>query len=306
MKKAIVTGANGFVGSWLVKELVARDVEVFAIVKNKSSDITSLLDLDKVRIVYCDLREIVNLNNLISDRDIDVFYHLGWAGSTGAARADYALQLSNTRYACDSAKVAKELACKKFLAAGTVTEKIAERALNLNINAENMIYGVCKHSTHCLLDIVCKKIGIDYVWMQFSNIYGPYNISGNIVSYTLNELIHDRRPSYSKAEQPYDLMYVEDLVHALYLLGKHKTTKNCYFIGSGEPRLLKEYLLDIKVVYGNNCEIGIGERPEDGLKYELNWFQDSQLTQDVGFEPSFTFNQGIRKTIEWIQSGVDK
>ena len=76
MKKAIVTGANGFIGSWLIKELVKNDVEVIAVVRNEKSNIESIANIEGLRIVYCDLNEIQTLPEKIADRDIDVFYHL--------------------------------------------------------------------------------------------------------------------------------------------------------------------------------------------------------------------------------------
>ena len=303
MKSAVVTGANGFVGAWLIDTLVKNGVKVYAVIKDTNEDISRIKDLDNCNIVYCELNEILDLPNRINDTP-DVFYHLAWAGAGGAGRADYTLQLSNAKFSCDAAMSAKELGCKKFLCAGTITEKIAENILNIDVKAENTIYALEKHNTHCLLDILCKKIGLDYVWMRFSNIYGPYNTSGNIVSYMLGELAKGNRPSFSKGEQPYDLMYIEDLVKAIYLLGEKETKKNCYFLGSGRPRLLKDYLIQIKDIYGSGAQIGLGERPEDGLKYYDEWFDIADLREDTGFKPEYSFDEAITKTVKWIKGEV--
>ncbi|MBE0067687.1 NAD-dependent epimerase/dehydratase family protein [Thermoanaerobacterium thermosaccharolyticum] len=296
MQKAIVTGANGFIGSWLTKELIKNNVEVIAIVRNKNSNIDFLPK--QVRIIYCELESISDLVKMISDRNIDVFYHLAWDGTAGKDRADYSLQLLNSKYTCDSAVVAKELNCQKFICTGTITEKIAENILNIDSKAENIIYGIAKHVAHCLLDVLCKKIQLPYVWARLSNIYGENNSTGNIISYTLNEFQKGNKPTFSKAEQPYDLMYVKDAAKALYLLGEMATKENCYFIGSGEPRLLKEYLISIKDIFGNDAQIGIGERPEDGLKYSFDWFDTSALQRDTGFKVLNTFEYNIREIIE--------
>lgn len=70
MKKAIVTGATGFVGGWLVKELVSQGVKVIAVVRSKESDITVLQQNDNIRIVVCPLEEITTLPLRILDEDI--------------------------------------------------------------------------------------------------------------------------------------------------------------------------------------------------------------------------------------------
>ena len=255
MKKAIVTGANGFVGTWLIKELISQGVQVITVVRSTESDIKTLMQFENVRIVVCPLAEISNLPLLISDTDIDVFYHFAWTGVGGSSRSNYEMQLLNAKFACDAAVVAKKLNCMKFLCAGTITEKIAENVLNINVKAENMIYGVSKHTTHCILDILCKNVGIDYVWMRLSNIYGPFNTTGNIASYTLNEFRNGNTPTFSSGEQPYDLMYVEDAAKAIYLLGQCQTNENCYFIGSGTPKYLKDYLIEMCNIYGEGAQI---------------------------------------------------
>ena len=189
MKRVIVTGGNGFVGYWLIRELCKNGVKVTAIIKDTNENISMLTEFKGVDIVYCELAELESLKDKITDRDYDAFYHLAWISAGGAGRADYAIQLQNVKYACDAVGVAKELGCKKILFAGTVTEKIAENILNLSGKAVNNIYGICKHMTHCLVDVESQRQGIDYVWMQFSNLYGPYSINGNIVGYTIKELL---------------------------------------------------------------------------------------------------------------------
>jgi UDP-glucose 4-epimerase len=295
MKKALVTGANGYIGSSLIKELKKNNIEVIVVVRNRDSKIDTLPE--NIRIVYCELDSISTLNELVSDRDIDVFYHLAWQGTSGIDRSNYQLQLSNAQYACDSAVAAKKLNCKKFICTGTITEKIAENILTIDVKAENMIYGIAKHTTHCLLEVLCKKLEMPLVWARLSNIYGGHNLTGNIISYTLQELQKGNKPSFSKAEQPYDLMYVKDAAKALFHLGKEDSREACYFIGSGYPRILKEYLLAIKDIYGHGAEIGLGENPEDGLKYYLDWFDTTDLERDTGFKAENTFEQNIQETI---------
>ena len=302
MKKAIVTGANGFVGTWLTKELVAHGTEVYAIIKDKNENISDIACFDSVKIIYCELSDIKNLCEVIKDDEIDCFYHLAWAGSGGAMRADYNIQLNNTKWSCDAAYAAKQIGCKKFLAAGTVTENIVDSTLEMKNVSQNMMYGICKKATHLLLNTYCTMIDLPFVWLQFSNIYGPGNFSGNLISYTLTELVNGRRPSFSKGTQPYDFVYVKDLVKAAYLLGEKDVKGKTYFLGSGNSRLLREYLSDIPNILGNGYSVGIGERPEDGIEYKSEWFDISALSNDTGYKADYSFEEGISETFRWIQN----
>ncbi len=97
--------------------------------------------------------------------------------------------------------------------------------------------------------------------MQFSNVYGPRNKTGNLVSYTIGELLAGREATFGPALQPYDFIFIDDLIEAVYRLAFRKTQKNTYFIGSGKPRILKDYLSEIGVICNKAGLIKIGVRP---------------------------------------------
>lgn len=302
MKKAIVTGANGFVGYWLLRELQKNGVHVTAIIKDENENISKLSEFNDVDIVYCDLDNLNKLPDKIEYNDYDVMYHLAWVAAGGEGRADYAIQINNVKYACDAVHVAKELGCKKLLFAGTITEKIAESILNLSGKAINNIYGICKHMAHCLIDVESKKVGIDYVWMQFSNLYGPHSVNGNIVGYTIKELLMGNIATFGPAQQPYDLLYIEDLAYAAYLLGEKQTKSHCYYLGSGNVRILADYIKEIGAVCGLVDKIKIGARPDDGTRYDENWFDITPLKNDTGFSPRVSYKKGLKKTINWMKT----
>ena len=301
MKKAIVTGANGFVGSWLVKELAARNVTVYAVVRDADADISRIGALSNVKIFYCNLENIRNLPESITDRDIECFYHLAWAGAWGGLRADHNVQLSNAGYCCDAAYAAKQIGCEKFLCAGTVSENIADGVSELDKVSQNMMYAICKQTARKLLSVYCRMIDIKLIWMQFSNIYGPGDRTNNLICYTLTEILNNRKPTFSKGSQPYDFIFIKDLVHAVYLLGSCNIPSDKYFLGSGNGRPLCEYLSEIPEILGNGCQVGLGERPEDGIVYNKEWFDISKLQKDTGFVSQYSFEEGIKETFQWLK-----
>ncbi|NCB43001.1 MAG: NAD(P)-dependent oxidoreductase [Clostridia bacterium] len=296
MNKVIVTGATGFIGEWLVKELIQHDVYVYAIVRHSNSFLNSF-ESKNVRIIICPLSDIKTLPDLIEERGFDAFINLAWDGSGGYARADYHVQLSNVMASLDCVETAKNLKCRKLLCAGTISEKIAETVLDSKAVSQNMIYAESKHNLHYLLDIVCRNNGLEYIWMQFSNIFGPGNNSGNIINYMLTELKSGRIPTFSEGTQPYDFLYVEDLVSAIRMLAEMDTRSKCYFIGSGEPRQLREYLLETARIFGD-AQIGLGLRPDDGQCFKEEWFSIDKLKADTGFSCKWSFADAMRKTIQ--------
>ena len=81
-KKAIVTGATGFIGKFLVRELLSQGVEVLAVVRPNSRNARNLPS--GVRAVECSLSEIRTLPSLVADRDIDAVCRVAWQGVSDA------------------------------------------------------------------------------------------------------------------------------------------------------------------------------------------------------------------------------
>ena len=106
--------------------------------------------------------------------------------------------------------------------------------------------------------------------------------------------------TFGPAAQPYDFIYVDDLLEAVYRLGFSETKQACYYIGSGSPRILKEFLLKIGELAGMPDKVGIGIRPDDGIKYEFSMFDTTSLKEAIGEYVSTPFEEGIKKTINWL------
>lgn len=295
MSKVIITGAGGFIGTELTKRLIANGTEVIAIsmIFNDNYPQNKLITR-----IESEISAYEQLKDLIPNDEYDAFYHLAWIGVNGAEKADPTVQSNNIKMTMDCAKVAKDKGCKLFLCAGTIAERSVESLEYLDKTNGGMLYGVAKHCTHIMLESYCKNIGLDYVWMQFSNIYGPNNKTGNLVSYTLNELSNGREATFGPALQPYDFIFVDDLIEAVYRLGMKKPKDNFYFIGSGEPRILKNYLEEIGKQYGKPELIKIGIRADDGIVYKMDMFDTKRLVDEIGEYTSRTFSEGILYTIQ--------
>lgn len=298
MKNVIVTGGNGFIGSSLIKKLVANGIKVVAV------DITFQGERlpDSELITKIESCVDASLVEKLPVEEYDAFYHLAWKGVNGADKANPSVQLANIQMAIDCADICKKLNVKKYLCAGTVAENATFSLPNLEKTSGGMMYGVAKHACRLILEDYCKNIGQQFVWMQFSNIYGVGNKTGNLVSYTLGELMTGNEATFGPALQPYDFIYVDDLIEAVYRLGDNDTNKAFYYIGSGSPRQLKEYLLRIGQLAGYADKIGIGIRPDDGIKYSMDMFCNDDLVDAVGEYVSTDFDNGINKTIEWLKN----
>lgn len=293
--KIIITGASGFIGTELTRKFADNGYEVIAI---SSRFNPTFPDRCNVKKICADLNNSAQLLEALSNDEYDVFYHLAWRGVNGPQKANHQTQIENIKLTLKCAEIAHSIGCKKFLCSGTVAERSVESLHDIKQTSGGMLYGVAKHSAHLLLETYCKNIGLDYIWMQFSNIYGPSNKTGNLVSYTIDQLLNGKNAEYGPAMQPYDFIFVDDLIEAVYRLGIKQTSRNEYFIGSGKPRILKDYLLEIGQLMGKEELIKIGLRNDDGIVYKFEMFDTSNLNKEIGDFITKDFCEGIKYTVD--------
>ena len=296
MKTVIITGANGFIGSSLVHAFFEKGFRVCAIVKDREQEVSHIKG--EAEIFYCEMDGLDDLvDKFAGDAEI-IVYHLAWQGVNGSDKGNIFVQRDNISMALNCAAFAKKIGASKFLCAGTVAENAVNSFAQLERIPGGLFYAAAKKCARIMLEAYCKNIGLNFVWMQFSNIFGPNNKTGNLISYTLTQLTNNEKATFGPADQPYDFIYIDDLINAVVLLGTKNTQKSCYFIGSGKPKLLKEYLKEIGDCCGKPEKIGIGERPDDGIKYTYEMFDTTSLVNDIGEYCAHTFETAIQYTIE--------
>jgi len=308
MKKAVVTGANGFIGGHLVKELLAQNVEVIAVVRNEKSNIESLAEIKDLKIVYCELNKIKTLPEKIIDRDFDVFYHFAWTGSAGNARVDENLQIQNALWTVDSLRVAKELGCKRFVGAGSIMEKETIAAVYTQENQPGMayIYGTGKLTAHCISKSVAAQLNIEHVWGIITNAYGPGELSPRFVNTTIRKIIKNETLQFTAATQNYDFVYITDVAKAFYYIGLNGKPFCSYTIGSSNAKPLKEFIVEMKQALAPNTDLQFGDMPFTGINMLLEQFSTEDIENDTGFKATVSFPEGVKKTMDWLKGLEDK
>ena len=306
IKKAIVTGANGFIGSKLVKELINESIAVYAIIKDENADISSIKGITGVKIVYCDMLEYETLSDKITDEDIDFFYHFSWVGTSGDTRADYNAQINNIVSSCKAFITASKMNIKKFIYAASIMEyeiiKLYETAPNKF--KMNHIYCVSKLSTHLMLLCLSSCSKMSFCTVVMSNIYGPGELSQRLINTTIRKLIANEPCSFTHGKQLYDFIYIDDAVRGIRLIGEKGVSGSNYYLGCGRIMQLRNYLEIIGTIIGKPDNLKFGEIPFDGVSLSYNEFDINLLEKDTNFKSNVSFESGIKKTIDWIQKDV--
>lgn len=306
--KIIISGATGTIGMALMQRELEEQNDIWIICHKNSKRIHQIPKHPKVRILEYDLDEYTQLTKEkigISDNDqIDVFFHFAWEGTTGASRNDMPLQISNIRYTMDAVELANRLGCHTFIGAGSQAEYgRVEGLLTADTPAfpENG-YGMAKLCAGQMSRQRCEELGMRHIWTRILSVYGPYDGDGSLVMSTLHKLMAGQRASCTKGEQQWDYLYSEDAAEAMHRLAIHGKAGKIYVLGSGKVCPLKEYIEKIRdavsEVMTKSGEVGLGDIPYAPKQVMYLGADISELMRDTGFSPRFSFDEGIRKTID--------
>ena len=302
MKKAIVTGANGFVGTAVCRELAGRGVQVIAVVRHPEEVIRGIESVPGIRIVYADLSDFRHLAEVIPDRDIDALYHFAWVGSAGPLRGDADVQMRNVQYTCDTVKACAEMGCGRFVFASSIMEYEIEATMATDATPGiNTLYCSAKVAADYMARTLAGSLGVDYIRAVISNIYGPGEMSPRLVNTSIRKMLRGEHCAFSAGEQMYDFIYITDAAKTFAAIGEKGIRNRTYYIGSPEPKPLKEFLLAMRDCVDPGVEIGLGELPFSGVSLTYREFDIHAVKMDTGFVPEVSFEEGIRRTAAWIR-----
>ena len=299
MKRAIITGATGAVGTALVKELITNNVETLVLCREGSRRNHQIPDHPLVTRKHCSLDQLASIEN-DTGKNYDVFYHFAWMGTTGASRNDLYLQNQNVQYALDAVGAAKRFGCDTFIGAGSQAEYgRVEGVLRPDTPAfPEMGYGIGKLCAGQMTREYAHQLGLKHIWVRILSIYGPNDGKQSMVMSTIAKLQVGETPQFTKGEQLWDYLYSGDAAGAFRLLGENGHDGKVYVLGSGSARPLAEYIKDIRDVVNPNAEIALGAIPYSPKQVMHLEADIHDINNDTGCLPSTQYKTGIKKIIE--------
>lgn len=308
MKKAIVTGATGAVGTALVKRLISENVETLVLVR-KEGRVDKIPESPLVKIAYCSLDEMADFQNSGNEK-YDAFFHLAWAGPYGKDRNDMLLQTNNIKNELEAVKLAHRFGCDVFVGAGSQAENGrlpdgTKVAPDSPTNPDNG-YGIAKLASGKMSRILCSQLGIRHEWCRILSAYGPGDGAHTMVMSTIIKFLNGEDCDFTKGEQQWDFLYNGDIANAFYLAAEKGKPDAIYTIGSGKTKSLKEYITTIRDITcpDAKCNFGAVDYFPNQVMYLCADITD--LQRDTGFEPTVDFETGIKNTVEWYKAINEK
>lgn len=308
MKKAIITGATGFIGTALCKELLDNGYGVTAVIRPESAKREKIQfpseQTGHLKVIELALEDLVKLPDMTEEAD--VFFHLAWNGSSGAAREDFDAQYTNIRYTALAVRTAKRCGCKKFVGAGSQAEYGVVHGIareDETVPKPFMMYGAAKLSAYQMGRLVAAQESIFFVWPRIYSVYGVGENPGTLVNYVIDALQKGEMPQLTACENMWNFMYITDCARALRILGEREEAEGIYHVASKDTRPLKEFVEEIRDIISPGAELGFGMK--NSSPERTFWLEpDVRKLRKLDIGKNICFAEGIRrKWTERLQLG---
>ncbi len=281
MRFDVVTGANGYLGSYLVDYLIKKGRNVICIVRAPLGKDSTLCESAHCRILACPLERIEELSSLLPEGDmVDVCYHLAWC--SGKKLQGYSIygQIDLIPQSLHLMDVVHQRGCKRFIGIGSILETGSHLPLPQH---PNMIYAITKDCTNKLLSLRAKDLDLQYVWCRLCGIYGGRDRTGNLISYTVSCLKNGISPEYGEGQQPYSFIHVEDCAEILGRIGMYSgDVPQQLTIAGPECKSVQEYIQILRNAMQVNIPLLFGKKSDDGIRYDANMFCNDWIVNTLG------------------------
>ncbi|MDQ3665021.1 MAG: NAD(P)-dependent oxidoreductase [Acidobacteriota bacterium] len=302
--RALITGATGFVGSYLTRLLVNRR-EAVAVLRRPESNPWRINDvLYEVIQIKGDLIELSGVRQEILDFAPDTVFHLGWDGVGNRHRNDEDQVKLNLYGSLDLLRLGKDAGCQVFVGLGSQAEYGPQlQALDEKAPTNpTTLYGAVKLCTYVLARQLSSEWGLRFAWLRLFSSYGPKDNPNWMIPYLIGALQRGERPALTGGEQRWDYVYVEDVAEAIYLAALTETAEGVFNLGSGQAYPLRSIVEQIRDLIDVTLPLGFGEVPyrPDQVMHLLA--DVAKLRTATGWQPRTELSDGLRQTVEWYLS----
>ena len=303
MKKAIVTGAGGFIGGALTKLLLSKGITVYGVdISEKALERHSCKQ--NFIPVIADFSKYSELHEMIKVDDIDVFYHFAWQGVFGELFKDYRLQLSNAASAGDAITEAVKIGCKKFVLAGTMNEYEMDEYIKADYFEPRYtyIYSAAKQAAEAVCKTIAYNQKIEFNCGRIAMAYGENNRSMMIPNVVMRNLLTNTPCKLIEGKNLYDMIYIDDIVRAFYAIGERGVNMKSYYVGHRKVGTFREIIEQIADILNPSCSLLFGEYPDSPSGVDYKNIDTEALYRDTGFECQSDFKESIMETANWLES----
>lgn len=312
--RVFVTGATGFIGSWLVRRLLEQDAYVAVLIRDwdPQSQLLRSGDINRTRVVNGALEDYGTLERAINEHETDTVFHLGAQTLVGMAMRSplqtFESNIRGTYNLMEACRVHSGIVQRVVVASSDKAYGEAERlpySEDMPVQGRHP-YDVSKSCTDLIALSYAWSYGLPVTITRCGNVYGGGDLNwSQLVPGIIRSILSNQRPVLrSDGSYTRDFIFVSDVVNAYLLLATKTTEKGVQgeaFNFGLQSRVtvmdMTQAVLrlmgrdDMQPVIRNDAKREIKDQSLDS----------SKARKLLGWAPNYSLEQGIIETIQWYR-----
>lgn len=311
----LVTGAAGFIGSHLAEQLCRRGDEVIGLDNfndyydpaRKRANEQRLVAYPNFRMVEADVRDRERMARLFADEDITTIAHLAaMAGVRNAVTHPdlyINVNLNGTQNLLDAARATGGVGNFVFASTSSVYGNTPQIPFVETDPCDRPLqpYAAAKRAAEILGYSYHHLFGLNFTVLRFFTVYGP-NGRPDMMAYLLADSLMKGKeiPLYDNGQMYRDWTYVEDTVSGVVAAIDRPLGYEIINLGRGEPVLLRDFVEIMEKLSGRKANVV--PTPRLAADFTRNEADISKARRLLGFNPSISVAEGVRRFWEWYQA----
>jgi UDP-glucose 4-epimerase len=317
----LVIGGSGFIGAYVVEELLKYPVNKVVIYDNfargKMDNIKHLLEDERVSIFPYggDVREVDILNKAMEG--MDYVFHLAamWLlHCKDFPRTAFDVNITgtfNVLEACVKNNIKKLIYSSSASVYGDAVQVPMTEEHPFN---NKNFYGSSKIAGEAMCTAFNDRYGLKVIGLRYMNVYGPgqdqHAVYSGVVPIMLNKIEANEAPTINgDGSQAYDFIYVEDVARANIAALVSDTAYGMYNVGTEIQTTIKTLCDTILKLKNSNLQVTYKPYGADDARQLVQNRIGSakKANQEIDFYFKYSLEQGLQKLIDWrISQGIDK
>jgi len=312
MRKLLVTGGAGFIGSNFVRMVLSEHTDCFIVNLDKLTYAGNLENLagfenhSNHKFIRGDICDGALIEDIIDEYKIDTI--INFAAESHVDRSitePKAFIETNVIGTVTLLEAARDRKLERFIQIstdevyGALTLKQKGKFTEQTPFSPNSPYSASKAAADHLVEAFGHTWGVKYNISRCSNNYGPYQFPEKLIPLMINNALNDKElPVYGDGLYVRDWLYVYDHCTAIWKVLAEASPGEVYNIGGcNEKTNLEVIALILKRLEKPKLLIRhVKDRPGHDRRYAI---EAKKIITELGWRPSVSFEEGIKKTIDW-------
>ena len=302
MKKILITGGNGFLGSNLVKKLLNKGHSIYVLSR---SNINLKDVLNDIKFDFASNKDFSLYKKDIYEFSPDMVFHFGWNGGNNYKDINDISQFyDNVGYSIELLNILNDLPKKpKFIGIGSFSEYgeqkniITEEVLELPLN----LYGLSKFTFKKYSEMLCRQYGMEWVWVRPCYVYGPKDVPTRLIPTLTNKFLTNQPVKLDKCDTVIDYIYIDDFIDFIYTLTISNHT-GTYNICSGQEYKLKYVISQLYNLVNSKSDIIFEDTNEKLSISKYICGSNEKIKKVTNIDCKIDLKTGLIKTINYYKN----